>query len=85
MVMQQAAGEKLSEPPVKKAFVPKYPDIPVREDYSSAADGKFWSFFPHNMVSVLTARRRVSFFFVSRGSFRFSQQGLGKNTKNFAD
>jgi hypothetical protein len=53
MVMQQAAGKQLPELAVKKIFVPKYPDIPVREDYSSPADEKFWSRFPHNMVSVL--------------------------------
>jgi hypothetical protein len=51
MIMQRANTEHPAEPVAKKPFVPKYPEIPVREDYSEPADEKFWNKFPHNLVS----------------------------------
>jgi hypothetical protein len=70
MIMQRAVTEQPAEPVAKKPFVPKYPDIPVREDYSSPADEMFWNFFPHNLVSRLGRTRAEAMVF----GFAFSQR-----------
>ena len=37
-------------PEVKqKVFKPKFPEIPVLEDYKAGGDQEFWSKFPANM------------------------------------
>jgi hypothetical protein len=37
-------------PPAMKKFKPKFPDIPVRAEYRSAAPPEFWDKFPKHLV-----------------------------------
>jgi hypothetical protein len=37
-------------PPVMKRFTPKFPDIPQRSEYRSAAPPEFWEKFPKHLV-----------------------------------
>jgi hypothetical protein len=38
------------EPPATKKFRPKFPNIPVRTEYRSAAPPDFWKKFPKHLV-----------------------------------
>jgi hypothetical protein len=43
-----AAAAGLTPPVAAKNFKPKFPDIPVRDDYRRPADTEFWIEFPTN-------------------------------------